>query len=376
MTYLFLFIFQWVSYGALESKYDDFDGFPLVEALVLDNKLSEAQKELEDLHPQDPVLASYWRGVIDYKKEKYEDAKKWFGQASVLKDNPIYNWRSIYLGRVHSALNSPLECAQSYERVLDKNILKSDDVVMWTRCYQKVKNYDKGWALISGALQTHSDFSILEMANVLLAELQLWETSLKISMDWLSRYGVKGSDFLAIADFYGQHKFGDGQLKVLELARLRFPLDVDVQLSLNQVFFEKGLLLAVEEGFARATLIDRKYAYHTAEINRQVGHYERSMYFNGLIPDESEQLKQKLAIYVDKNQFAQIASLESILLRSPLIKDDEVRYALSYSLVKMGEYHRPLKYLAQITQKEFLEKTVILRNALSDCVENKKVCQL
>lgn len=136
------------------------------------------------------------------------------------------------------------------------------------------------------------------------------------------------------------------------------------------------MLLAVEEGFSRAALSDGKYAYHAAEINRQAGRYERSQFFNARIPDDKERLKQKLAIYVDKGQFAMIASLESILQRSPLINDDEIRYALAYSLVRTGEYKRPLQYLAKITNKDFLEKTVILRNALTDCVENNKVCKL
>lgn len=376
MIYLFIFLFQSNVFAALDAKYDDFDGFPLVERLVADGKWADAEKEIKGLISTDAHLASYWWGVVEFKKGNHKAAEQKLLAAKLGKETSQYSLKDIYLGRVQLQLEKYKECAQSYERVADKTAIADEDTLSWSLCYKKTKQFDKAWSIISPAVKTSRNIQILEFANTLLVELKVLYVSLNLSLEWLSRHGAVSSDFLSIADFYGKNKFSDGQMKVLEMARLRFPLDVDIQLSMNQLFYEKGMLLAVEEGFSRAAIVDKKYAYHAAEMNRQVGRYERSLYFNSLIPDESEKLRQKLAIYVDKNQFAMIASLESILLRSPLIKDDEVRYALSYSLVKMGEYQRPLQYLAQITQREFLEKAVILRNALADCVENGKVCQL
>ena len=71
-----------------------------------------------------------------------------------------------------------------------------------------------------------------------------------------------------------------------------------------------------------------------------------------------------------------IASLESVLSRSELAKDDEIRYALAYSLVRVGQISEPLKYLAQITKPELIEKTTVLRKTLLDCEAKKATCTL
>lgn len=374
MNFIFLFIFS-VSHAALDARYDDYEGFELVQALVDDNKLDLAENELKDLK-KDSALYNYWSGVVKYKKGQFSEAQTFLKKAEFVKGSSEQQKRDVFLGRTEFSLKDYSVCAKSYERADGSIAYLEIDAITHAECFVQNKNLDKAWAIYSTRLKSSKNIDVLLSAIQFLMMQKMMLLATQISLDWLALNSKQGTDFISVSDLFQKFNHSEGRLSILEMARVKYPLDIDINLSLNQIYFEKGMLLSVEEGFARASLTDGKYAYHAAEINRQAGRYERSLFFNARIPDDKERLKQKLAIYVDKGQFALIASLEPILQRSPLINDDEVRYALAYSLVRSGEYKRPLQYLAKITSNDFLEKTVILRNALTDCVENNKVCKL
>lgn len=363
--------------AALDARYDDYEGYELVRALVDDNKLDLANEQLKEMSKDSASgFHKYWSGVVQFKKGNFKEAEKLLNQAHFGNETPEKQKRDLFLGRTQFNLNSFEDCAKHLKGVIDTSTATENDIILLAWCERKSNAPDKAWSTLVKSIKTAKSLDVLQAANDFLISQKMFNLATQLSLDWLALRSRQSSDFITVADFFNKSGHPQGRLHVLEMARIKYPLDIDVNLNLNQIYYEKGMLLAVEEGFARASLVDAKYSYHAAEINRQTGRYERSQYFNARIPDEKERLKQKLAIYVDKGQFAMIASLESILQRSPLINDDEIRYALAYSLVRMGEYKRPLQYLAKITNKDFLEKTVILRNALTDCVENNKVCKL
>jgi thioredoxin-like negative regulator of GroEL len=151
---------------------------------------------------------------------------------------------------------------------------------------------------------------------------------------------------------------------------------MDINLAFSQIYFHKGMMMVAQEGFSRAAHVDAKYFYHTAELNRQSGRYERSLFFNSHVQNEKERLKQKIATYVDANRYALIASMDSVIQRSELAKDEEILYALSYSLVRNGDRDKSLKYLAKITKPELIEKSTLLRQALLECQKKQERCNI
>lgn len=373
-----LFLFLCYSHAALDARYDDYDGFELVQALIDDGKLDLAQKELDGMTREEKRHASfsYLSGVVQFKRNKYSESEKYLIQAEFALDTPESVSRDLFLARSQYFLERYEKCATSFKNGIKSPLLNDDDVVYRAKCEQKTPSLDRAWKVLAQALIARPSLTILQATNEFLLAQGLTNVATQISLDWLARYSKQISDFITIAELFNTQKQPAGRLAVLEMGRVKYPLDIDLNLHLNQIYYEKGMLLAVEEGFSRAALVDGKYAYHAAEINRQAGRYERSQFFNASIPDEKERLKQKLAIYVDKGQFALIASMEPALQRSSLINDDEVRYALAYSLVRSGQYKRPLEYLAKITNKDLLEKTVVLRNALTECQQKNTSCNL
>lgn len=366
------------SYAALDARYDDYDSFELVQVLIDDGKLDLARKELDGLSREEKRDARFdlLNGVISYKKSLYADSIDPLKRAAFAVQSENAKVRDLYLGRAYYFLERNELCAKTFKNGIQSSLAKDEDTIFYATCERRNQSADKAWALLSAAIKRAPTLALLQAASELLLSEKLANVAKDINLQWLALYSKQSSDFIAVAEIFNKHKDTDGRLAVLEMGRVKHPLDLDLNLHLNQIYYEKGMLLAVEEGFARATQVDSKYAYHAAEINRQVGRYERSQFFNASIPDERERLKQKLAIYVDKGQFALIASMEPALQRTSLINDDEVRYALAYSLVRSGQYTRPMQYLAKITNKDFLEKTVLLRNALAECVEKNTSCKL
>ncbi len=366
------------SNATLDARYDDYDSFDLVQVLIDDNKLELAQKELDGMSREEKRNPQYHylSGVVKYKKKSYSGAEKDLLGAAFDASTPQGKNRDLYLARAQFQNGRFDKCATHYKNGISSALITDDDVIHYSSCEQKNKSPERAWAVLSQGLKSRISLSILQAVNDFLLAEKLANVATQISLEWLALHSKQSADFITIAEIFNKASHPRGRLSVLEMGRVKHPLDLDLNLHLNQVYYEKGMTLAVEEGFARASLVDGKYAYHAAETNRQAGRYERSQFFNASIPDEKERLKQKLAIYVDKGQFALIASMEPALQRTSLINDDEVRYALAYSLVRTGQYQRPLGYLAKITNKDLLEKTVILRNALAECVEKNTTCKL
>lgn len=378
MLYLFFSVFMAFAHAALDARYDDYDSFDLVQVLIDDGKLELAQKELDGMSREEKRNSSYGylSGVVQFKKKNYKASEKLLEDVQFAKNSAEAHQRNLYLARSYFQIERFERCARAFKDGVLSSLASDEDFIQASICEQKQGAPEKAWATLVGRFQRNASFTLLLAIDEFLLKEKLFNVAKQMSLEWLAVMSKQGADFLTVADLFQKSGDGEGRLAVLEMGRVKYPLDVDINLNLNQIYYEKGMVLAVEEGFSRAALVDGKYAYHAAEINRQAGRYERSQFFNAAIPDEKERLKQKLAIYVDKGEFALIASMEPALQRMSLIHDDEVRYALAYSLVRSGNYERPLMYLSKITNKDLLEKTVILRNALSECVQKNTSCKL
>jgi hypothetical protein len=156
-------------------------------------------------------------------------------------------------------------------------------------------------------------------------------------------------------------------LLALETARLRFPKDQDLLVAIAPRYFARGLKRATAEAFSLAALRDPKFAEHAAETLRQSGSQQRSRYFNIFIPGEKERVRQKLALAVEGSRWDLVASMDSLVRRTSLVHDDEVSYALGYSLLRGGEKERARSYLESVRAPGQLAKVSALIKVLEGC---------
>jgi tetratricopeptide (TPR) repeat protein len=375
LFFLLICIWNFSAQGFVKDPmYDDLEGAALVRALLKDGKLDLAQPEIKELQkansPEATVLLGQWYHLKGEWKTAIQELAK-IPPASLYGEEAVmWQGRSAFLSKQMK------ECVAFYAKVFQNKHANETDALRKSHCEQNLGRIDKAWSTVAQARVVFPTFAVETEWITLMLQLKLVHEALLASMEWLGKHSSPATHYLNIAEIFQTSGATSSALSILEMARAQHPTNLDINLAISQVYFQKGLMMAAEEGFRRAAISDGKYYYHTAELNRQTRRFERSLYFNASVVDEKERLKQKIATYVDANKYSLIASLDPVIQRSDLQKDDEIRYALAYSLVRTGDLEKSLKYLSQITKPELIEKTTVLRQTLIDCKEKKSVCRL
>lgn len=358
-----------------DPMYDDLEGVTLVRALLKDGKLDLAKDEVESLQKVDANHFHLLKGQWFYLKNEWPLALKEWSKIS-LTSSEILDEASVWQGRSYLQLKDFKNCKGAYQNVEVNAFALESDFINKATCEQKSGQKNDAWKTLWMARLRFQSFVVEQEIIALLIDLKMIHEAVEMSLDWLAKHQSPGTHTLNLAELFQQGQATAAALALLEMGRAQHPTNLDINLALSQIYFQKNWMWAAEEGFRRALITDSKYYYHTAELNRQTRRFERSLFFNSSVVDEKERLKQKIATYVDANKYALIASLDSVIQRSELQKDDEVRYALAYSLVRMGAMDRPLSYLSQITKPELIEKTTVLRQTLLECQKKQDVCRL
>ncbi len=378
MKTLFFLVICFLNFSAQgfvkDPMYDDLEGAALVRTLLKDGKLDLAQPEIKELQkkssPEAGVLLGQWYHLKGEWKTAIQELAK------IPPSSPYSEEALMWQGRSAFFAKQIKECVAFYANVFQNKHANETDALRKSHCEQQLGKIEKAWTTVAKARVVFPTFAVETEWITLLLQLKLVHEGLVASMEWLGTHASPATHYLNIAEIFQTSGATTSALAILEMARAQHPTNLEINLAISQVYFQKGLMMAAEEGFRRAAITDGKYYYHTAELNRQTRRFERSLYFNAAVVDEKERLKQKIATYVDANKYSLIASLDPVIQRSDLQKDDEIRYALAYSLVRTGDLDKSLKYLSQITKPELIEKTTVLRQTLIDCKEKKSVCRL
>jgi tetratricopeptide (TPR) repeat protein len=333
--------------------YDNYDGLDLVEALIRDGNLKGAAEELNEI----PSSSRKWlvAGHLDYAAKRFPQAIKNYQKAD--EDQS----RNVFLARAFGRNQEWKDCHRIYAKSAELWLVREEDVVLKANCEYQVQKWQNALNTLTQGYNKAPTFVLQREQTALLLEMGLTRTALDTVFNLRM---PSASESLAMAELFHNKKLIEDTLTVLEWTRTRFPFDLDTNLTLAKVYFGKGQLRTTAEAFERAARVDSRYAYHATEIRRQLGEFQIAQYWTPFVPDEKERLKARMALYVDSNRYPMIASMESVLATSALKADDEVRYAIGYSLARLGGTDRPLKYLAQIRSPHFVERAALLRKSI------------
>ncbi|MBY0315141.1 MAG: tetratricopeptide repeat protein [Bdellovibrionales bacterium] len=359
-----------------DPMYDELEGLDLIEALVRDNKLTLAEEEFQKKHPKS-ARSYYLKGRLRYAQEKWVDATGEFTSAANFESDPeLKNSISIFHAMSLSHRQMWKECRDQFSKVERRRMNLESQVLARASCEKNSGDFSQAWKTLAWAQRQWNSFSVKNEEIQLLLDLKLVHQAQSAAFEWFRVHAGLASQYQNIAEVFFQRGESESALELLELGRLAHPLNVDLNLALAQFYFQKNNYGASAEGFVYASLSDNKYSFHAAETYRQMHLFQRSQFWNQFIVDPKEKLRQTMALYIDQAQYPKISTLENIIMRSELHKDDELRYALAYSMALNGEVDVPLKYLASIQKPELLEKSSLLRKALLDCKVNGDLCRL
>jgi len=166
----------------------------------------------------------------------------------------------------------------------------------------------------------------------------------------------------------------DSAIKVLEEAKILFPNEAKISMLLGHLYLKKGMTHTTAHLFEQASYYNSKYTKESAEMYRRSGNLPHAIYLNSQIKDKVEKLKQKVAIYIGRNEFDKIIGLKDALDRYKMLSDDNILYALAYAYYIVKDYENAEELFKKITNSELFSKATIVRKNIEKCRDNSMEC--
>lgn len=336
----------------LDPAYDEFEGLDLVEALIRDGRLDEAEVLLR--RGQDSDRSRLLKGDLALSRGQADLAlSEWQGVSE--KSGELVHRRA----QAYARLDNWSRCAEEFE---SKPARGESLIFLEAACLERAARFEEAWLTLQRGGEAWT-FEVERIAYLLRRGLR--QVALERSLLMLaSKDPAAKSRAIMAAEILAAGGASAEALRMLEAARVKWAGDPEVLLSWAQVAHQHGFSLAVAEAYEHVAWSRPKYFYHAAELWRQSGRLDRSLMMNTFIVDEVEKLRQRVALAVDQGRYDQIIALAGALSRSELAMDDEINYALSYAYALWGSHSQALRVLDRVTKAELLHKVSALRKSL------------
>ena len=242
-------------------------------------------------------------------------------------------------------------------------------------CYWKSGDKDSAVAILTkGAQAFPADQSLLKQKFYYFTELGLYQEAIESAKAYMKRAKPNAKEYMALSQMLLAGGQRDESLKVLEEAKMLFPKNAKVTMLLGHLYMKKGMEYTTANLFEQGSYYERKYVKEAAELHRRVGLIPHTLYLNSQISDKVEKLKQKIAIYVDREEYEKIIGLIDALKRYKMLDDDAIRYAVAYAYYMAKDYEEAEVQLKQITDNELFFKATIIRKNIEKCQDNSMEC--
>lgn len=246
---------------------------------------------------------------------------------------------------------------------------------MRAQCYWLLEEPDMALAVLDTATVLFPDESgFLRRKVFFLIELKLFREAAEEGRNYLAQSEGKREDYIAM----GNAMRAGGELKeavtLLELARLKFPGDADVNKVLAHAYLDMGQVNTAAAIIYEASLLEPALMGEASELYRRAGQLNRALMLNGQITDQQVKFRQRLALLIELQRYEQAASMDIDLRRTGLMDDEDVRYALAYAVFKVGDFDTAESHLQKLTRPDLFRKAAELRRAMQDCAQEKWKC--
>jgi tetratricopeptide (TPR) repeat protein len=396
------------------------DHLSLASMMVYDGKFDRANAELEEARKTDINLdmSKYYtiKGVIAMRQENHvqaiealkkaveatkakvykapqqakEKRKHLFSLASEPKkvaasNEPPFDGEKIRreeLQKLYSHLSQESYKAERYldtVKYLDLQGAAGRDeaakYMLRADCYWKSGNKDAAVDILSkGAQAFGQDQSLLKQKFYYFTELGLYQEAIVSAKAYMKRSVPNAKEYMALAQMLLAGGQRDEALKLLEETKMLFPQDAKVAMLLGHLYMKEGMEFTTANLFEQASYYEHAYVKEAAEIHRRVGLTSHALYLNAQIPDNVEKLKQKIAIYVEREEFEKIIGLIDALERYKMLDDDNIRYAVAYAYYMAKDYEEAEKQLKLITDDDLFSKATIIRKNIEKCQNDSMEC--
>lgn len=361
-----------LSLGVFAGVDDDIDYVAIAKVLIKDGFVDRAETTLNkiNLDQDDVELGQYWfvKGIILLHRKKYESAIK--NLKNALKDT---GEKEIHLYLSEAYFNKK-NYIQALQHVNISGLKTPAYFVLKSSILWELKEREKSWQVLNKAKKHNVDHRIVYKKQFsLLLDQSLFHAAQEFVIKHIGE--LIEEDIVAIANNFREKKHYYEAIKILEVAKLRWPFHekINMELALNYIKLKNrySAALIIEE-LAR---VHKNLSHEASELLRGSGQTYRVGFLNQYTEDPSKRLKQKLAIYLETEKYGLVARMAPLLQENHLLNQEDIRYAVAYSFYKMGEFNKSNFHLNRLSRNDLFEKAAELRSEMEKCQQNRWLCR-
>lgn len=375
---LLLVLFSFVTTSELlAKKKEEVDHVALAALLMRDGNYDRAAASLRevDLNDEKTDFVRYYTlsGLISMKLQKFEKALVDFNKSleAGQEDKAIY----IYIAQSHFQLKAFQKTIDALNEAGDLAKEAASLFGLKAQCFWELKSYQKAIHTVDEGLEKFAkDTNLYKQAFFYLNELHLYQEALVYGHKFLEIDNKNPHAYTLVASALKKSKEIDLAIEILEEGKIHFPSNTDITILLAHLYIEKGMINIAADLFDQAAIVDSKYIKEASELYKRAKKLYRALYFNAQTKDQKEKLKQRMAILLEFGDYEMAAAMEKALKRVGLVKDEDIRYALAFSLFQASDYKGAEKHLSKLTRTDLFRKAVEIRKSIQKCEETPWEC--
>jgi len=362
---------------AAEESADEVDFLALAALMLRDGNIDRAIVALDQVDPaaEGVDLVRYYtlRGMAHMRRNELEPARDALLQAVESGDAEAVVF--VYLAQVNYQLQDYRATIDALDRAGAALERVPSAYHMKAQSYWLLEEPVMALAILDqGARVFPEDSNFIRRKVFYLVDLGLYKEAVVQGRQYLQQSAGTLEDYVALGNALRASGELDEAAAFLEEAQLNFPGSPEVKKVLAHVYIEREQLSAAADLLYQAALLDPQLLAEAAELYRRAGQTHRALTINSGLSDQPEKFRQRLALYLELQNFEQAAAMEIPLRRVGLLEDEDLRYAIAYSLFKTGDFAAAEEHLAALNRPDLFRKAAELRRAIQDCAEDSWKC--
>lgn len=353
------------------------DLLSLAALMIKDGYYDRAENILQSVDLNDDELDKVrfytLSGLVYMKKRVYIKAIENFENA--IKEGQTDKSVYLYIAQAYFELKDYANALVNFKNAGDVAYSKPAIISVIAECEWKTQKQDDAIMTLKEGLKRFPQHNAFDkQLFYYFVELGLFQEASIYAQRYLKNKDIDAQSYIQIANIFEKANEPKHSREILEEAHLRFPGNVKVTIYLAHIYIKLGMLHTAADLFDQASLEDAKYIAEASEMYRRAKELYRALYLNSQIIDQQEKYKQRMAILLEFGDYEKAAAMEEALERVQLIEDENIRYALAFTLFQIGRYDECEAHLKQITTPELFRKSIQIRKSIEMCNEKPWEC--
>lgn len=230
-----------------------------------------------------------------------------------------------------------------------------------------LKETVEAFLIIDRAIEQYpGKLQFLQQRIFYLLELELYQEAFEQSREYLKRAGNDPSAYLLVGEALRRGGEFEQAIRIYETALLLYPDNGSIREALAYAYVSNGQPSVAARIIAQAAEKNSEYFYKTAELFRRSGEYNRALYMNLLVDDQSIRARQRFHFLVELERYEEALAMKERLEQLGAFKDDGIKYAFAYLYFNIGQFEEAEHFLKQIHNPSFRSTVIQLQRAIHE----------